>query len=178
MSQTSLFDDWYHWAVDPLRASMTRPRIVEPATVEDSEDLAALHDTAFPIGWSASDLAGLIDDPAVITSVIRPLSWLGRGPIEGFIMVRQASDEGEVLTFAVARHCKRRGYGTRLLDHALVSLRQKGVRAVFLEVAESNHAAIVLYRRRGFQQVGERPAYAKLADGSKVRALVMRREYR
>jgi ribosomal protein S18 acetylase RimI-like enzyme len=33
----------------------------------------------------------------------------------------------------------------------LMALRQKGVRAVFLEVAESNESAITLYRRRGFQ---------------------------
>lgn len=178
MSYSSVFDDWYHWALDPLRAGVTRMRIVEPAGAGDAADLAALHEAAFPIGWNAEDLAGLIDDPAVTTRMIRPLSWFGRGPVEGFIMVRQAGDEGEVLTFAVAGHCRGRGYGTRLLDDALMALRQHGVRAVFLEVAESNDSAITLYRRRGFAQVGERPAYTRQADGSKVRALVMRREYR
>jgi ribosomal-protein-alanine N-acetyltransferase len=178
MSDSSAFDDWYHWAVDPLRASVSRLRIVETAALEDAGTLADLHDAAFPIGWNADDLAGLIGDPAVTTRMIRPFSWFGRGAVEGFIMVRQASDEGEVLTFAVAQHCRGRGYGTRLLDDALMVLRQKGVQAVFLEVAEGNHSAITLYRRRGFTQVGERPAYARLADGSKGSALVMRREYR
>ncbi|MEO0384693.1 MAG: GNAT family N-acetyltransferase [Pseudomonadota bacterium] len=176
-SPSSTFDDWYHWAVDPLRASVSRLRIVEDASAQDAEALADLHDAAFPIGWNAQDLSSLIDDPAVTTRMIRPLSWFGRGPVEGFVMVRQASDEGEVLTFAVAQHCQGRGYGTRLLDDALMALRQKGVRAVFLEVADGNNSAITLYRRRGFAQVGERPAYATLADGSKGRALVMRREY-
>ena len=178
MSQSSTFDDWYHWALDPLRASVTRLRIVEDAAVEDAEPLAAIHDAAFPIGWSADDLAALIDDDTVTTRLIRPLSWMGRGPVEGFIMVRQAGDEGEVLTFAVAGHCRGRGYGMRLLDDALMALRQRGITAVFLEVAETNHSALKLYRRRGFAQVGERPAYARMADGSKVSALVMRREYR
>jgi ribosomal-protein-alanine N-acetyltransferase len=175
---TTLFDEWYRWAMDPLRASLSRLRVIEDAGPDDAQALADLHDEAFPIGWNAQDVAGLIADHHVTTRLIRPLGWFGRGAIEGFIMVRQAADEGEVLTFAVTRHCRRRGYGERLLDDALVLLRQKGVSAVFLEVAESNKAALGLYRRRGFLQVGERPAYALQADGTKVRALVMRREYR
>ncbi|MFK7792854.1 MAG: GNAT family N-acetyltransferase [Devosiaceae bacterium] len=177
MTHSSTFDDWYHWALDPVRASVSRLRILEDATAHDAEDLAQLHDAAFPVGWAADDLTGLIQDPAVTTRMIRPLSWFGRGPVEGFIMVRQAGDEGEVLTFAVADTCQARGYGTRLLDDALMNLRQKGVAAVFLEVAETNESALKIYRRRGFSQVGERPAYATQADGSKVSALVMRREY-
>ena len=178
MSGSSTFDDWYHWAVDPLRASVSRLRILEDAVPEDAEDLAGLHEEAFPVGWNAAELATMIGERTITTRTIRPLSWFGRGPIEGFIMVRQTGDEGEVLTFAIAGHCQGRGYGTRLLDDALMGLRQKGVRAVFLEVAETNAPALKIYRRRGFAKVGERPAYATLADGSKARALVMRREYR
>ncbi|MEM1285632.1 MAG: GNAT family N-acetyltransferase [Pseudomonadota bacterium] len=175
---SSSFDSWAQWAVNPLATSLARPRIVEDARLEECADLALLHDAAFPIGWSADDLAGLVDDQNVTTRVLRPLSWFGRGPIEGFIMVRLAGDEGEVLTFAVSHRARGRGHGTRLLDDALMALRQQGVQAVFLEVAESNAAALTLYRRRGFTEVGERPAYAARADGGKERALVMRREYR
>lgn len=178
MASSSAFDDWYHWAMDPLRASVSRVRIVEDASAHDCEELAALHDQAFPVGWNADDLAALVQDRAVTTHVIRPLGWFGRGPVEGFIMVRQAADEGEVLTFAVASHTRGRGYGTRLLDGAIMALRQAGVVEVFLEVAETNASAITLYRRRGFAQVGERHAYAKTADGRNERALVMRCEYR
>lgn len=163
--------------MDPIRAPFSRLRILEDACAGDAELMAAIHETAFPIGWGADDIAALIDDHTVTARTIRPISWLGRGPIEGFILVRQAGDEGEVLTFAVASHCQGRGYGTRLLDDALIALRGRGVAAVFLEVAETNASALKLYRRRGFVQVGERPAYARLADGSKVQALVMRREY-
>jgi ribosomal-protein-alanine N-acetyltransferase len=177
VSQSTRFDDWYNWAIDPVRASVSRLRIIEDAKDEDCGELAALHDHAFPIGWNAADLETLVHDDAVTTRIIRPLGWFGRGPAEGFIMVRQAADEGEVLTFAVAGHCQRRGYGTRLLDDAIIALRQQGVVRVFLEVAESNTGALKLYRRRGFSQVGERPAYTTLEDGGKVRALVMAREY-
>ena len=177
MPTPSTFDDWYQWATEPLRAPFARLRIVEDASVQDADVLAALHEAAFPLGWNTSDLAGLIADEAVTTKTIRPLGWFGRGPIEGFIMLRQAADEGEILTFAVAGHCRGRGYGMRLLDHGLMALRQKGVVAVFLEVADDNRAAIRLYWRRGFREVGARPAYSLSADGTRRRALVMRREY-
>lgn len=179
------YDDleaWSHWARDwardPLRAGLLRLRIIEDAGSADCGALAQLHDEAFPVGWGESDLAALLDDTTVTTRLIRPISWMGRGPAEGFIMLRQAGDEGEVLTFAVARQARGRGHGMRLLDDGLMGLRQKGVAAVFLEVAETNASALTLYRRRGFLEVGRRPAYTPLADGSRVAALVMRREYR
>ncbi len=175
---SSAFDDWYNWAMDPVRASISRPRILEDAAPEDAAHLADLHESAFPVGWSAEDIEALVADDLVSTRVVRPLGWFGRGAIEGFIMVRRAVDEGEILTFAVARHCRGRGYGTRLLDDALVLLRQHGVQSVFLEVADNNMEAVKVYRRRGFEQVGERPAYALQTDGNKATALVMRREYR
>lgn len=177
MSTPSVFDEWYEWAMAPVRQTLSRPRLVEAAALEDCEALAALHDAAFPIGWSADDLARLIADPAVIARVVRPWSFLGRGPAEGFILVRQAADEGEILTVAVDVRSRGRGLGAQLLDDALMALRQRGVGAVFLEVAETNKPALTLYRRRGFRKVGERPAYATQGDGSRVRALVMRREY-
>jgi ribosomal-protein-alanine N-acetyltransferase len=37
--------------------------------------------------------------------------------------------------------------------------RDKGVTSVFLEVRESNSAAITLYGKLGFISVGKRPAY-------------------
>ncbi|MBV6656454.1 MAG: GNAT family N-acetyltransferase [Devosiaceae bacterium] len=178
MSASSIFDEWYQWAMQPVRDTFTRPRVVEDATPALAGDLAALHEAAFPIGWGEDDLISLIEDPAVIARVVRPISPFGLGPAEGFILVRHAADEGEVLTLAVNPAARGRGLGTRLLDEALIALRQQGVAAVFLEVAESNHAALSVYRRRGFRQVGERPAYAKQADGTRQRALVMRREYR
>ena len=51
-------------------------------------------------------------------------------------------------------------------------------RALFLEVDETNAAAIALYRRFGFREVGKRPRYYQSADGARSGALVMRRDLR
>jgi ribosomal-protein-alanine N-acetyltransferase len=49
--------------------------------------------------------------------------------------------------------------------------------ALFLEVDERNVAAISLYRRLGFREVGRRPAYYRTSQGPGG-ALVMRRDLR
>jgi ribosomal-protein-alanine N-acetyltransferase len=47
------------------------------------------------------------------------------------------------------------------------------VHRLFLDVAESNSAAIGLYARLGFTQMGRRKAYYAHADGSREDALLM-----
>ncbi|MEM1288758.1 MAG: GNAT family N-acetyltransferase [Pseudomonadota bacterium] len=174
-------DDWYEWATAPLRQAFLRPRVVLDASPDHCPAMAALHEAAFPNGWSPDDIERLLANSNVIAQVIRPITWFGLTPefgaVEGFILVRHAAGEGEILTFAVEPRARGKGHGARLLDSALLKLRQNGVSSVFLEVAETNEAAVKLYARREFTVVGERPAYSSTSDGRKTRALVMRREY-
>lgn len=74
-------------------------------------------------------------------------------------MTRSAADEVEILNIAVAPQWRRAGLGSRLLKHALEEARAEGAQRVFLEVRESNRAAIALYMRHGFQAAGRRENY-------------------
>ena len=75
----------------------------------------------------------------------------------------------------VDRALRRRGVGAQLFSAHLDRLGAAGVRALFLEVDEGNAAARALYRRVGFEQVGERPSYYQGADGARNKALVLRK---
>ena len=51
-----------------------------------------------------------------------------------------------------------------------------GAEAMLLEVSAENAAALSLYRKLGFVEVGRRKAYYTHDDGTRTTALVMRRD--
>jgi ribosomal-protein-alanine acetyltransferase len=81
------------------------------------------------------------------------------GRLSGFIVARGMSDELEILNLAVAPAERRRGLARSLLEVALAATRESGACRAFLEVRESNAAAIAFYRGQGFAETGRRPRY-------------------
>jgi [ribosomal protein S18]-alanine N-acetyltransferase len=75
--------------------------------------------------------------------------------IAGFLVVREAGGEAEVLNLAVAPAFRRRGVARGLLR----SLLEVFCGAVFLEVRESNQAARNTYQALGFSEVSRRESY-------------------
>jgi ribosomal-protein-alanine N-acetyltransferase len=86
----------------------------------------------------------------------------------GFAVARLLSGEAEILNFAVQKVYRRRGIGRLLLEALLNQLRELGATKVFLEVRESNAAAIAFYRKLGFQNIGRRHAYYQQPDEAAV----------
>lgn len=155
-----------------LTRLVARPRpICEPGRVADADELAALHAHAFRHGWPATEIEALIADPTVTTVVARE----GRTPFTrrpvGFIMVRAAADEAEILTVVVKPTRRGRGIGRLLMDETIRRLYFMRVASLFLEVDEGNGPALALYRRLGFREVGRRANYYA---GGTANALVMR----
>ncbi len=86
--------------------------------------------------------------------------WVAAGEVVcGFVVLRQAAAEAEILNLAVAPDARRRGTGTRLLAAALEAARAAGARSVSLEVRASNRPAIAFYERHGFRPTGRRRKY-------------------
>ena len=134
--------------------------MVRDAAAADAPALAALHALAFDRPWSAPEITGLMATSAFALMADH-----------GFILIREAAGEAEVLTLAVAPRARRQGLGRALLDAAIVRL---GTAELFLEVAADNSAAIALYRAAGFEQVGVRRGYYA-RSGGKVDALMLKR---
>lgn len=101
-------------------------------------------------------------------------AWVLRlaGQPAGHAVVMRAIDEAHVLDLAIAPACQRRGYGSRMLEHVLSTMRDGGVRRMLLEVRRSNEAALALYRGFGFEAIGERRGYYA-AGGVREDAIVM-----
>jgi len=79
--------------------------------------------------------------------------------ITGFIGVWMLPDEMHIVTVAVRNSHRRQGIGEILLIAALDLARERAQPLVTLEVRVSNDAAIRLYEKYGFEEVGRRPRY-------------------
>jgi [ribosomal protein S18]-alanine N-acetyltransferase len=90
------------------------------------------------------------------------------GRVSGFVVVRQAGDEGEILNVAVRRENRRKGEGQTLLSAVLEQLHRRGVRRVYLEVRESNETGIAFYQEQGFARTGRRPGYYREPEEAAV----------
>ncbi len=99
------------------------------------------------------------------------------GRIVAYGVLMLAPGEAQLLNLSVVPDARRDGLGRELLLQFLADARRLGAEQVFLEVRESNKAAIALYEGAGFRFVARRPSYypAASTDAPREDALVMRR---
>lgn len=135
--------------------------MIRAASDRDCERFAALHAASFDDPWDAAALRALTGSPGVIALA----------SADGFILLRVAADEAEILTIAVDPAMRRSGQGGALLTAATEVAKAAGAQRLFLEVSSENAAARGLYARHGFTQVGHRARY--YGDGSDALVLAV-----
>lgn len=92
----------------------------------------------------------------------------------GFVLTRHAADEEELLLIAVDPSLRRRGLGRKLIARLFDAAKVRGTNKIFLEMRRGN-PAVHLYREVGFEPIGERPNYYRLASGDRVDAITFGR---
>ena len=97
----------------------------------------------------------------------------GEPRLVGYVVALVMADEGEIADLAVAPEARRRGIARVLLQRMAADVVEVGVRALYLEVRESNAAARALYESLGFGQVGRRRGYYQHPSED---ALLLRRD--
>ena len=102
------------------------------------------------------------EHPAIGKTFIHLLEL--HGEVLAVLHWRDLGKESEILDIAVAESHRRRGYASRLLREFLLLAKQRGTTDVFLEVRESNVAALALYHKLGFISSGRRPNYYRHTD--------------
>lgn len=85
--------------------------------------------------------------------------------VVGYAILSVAAGEAHILNLCVDPMYRELGYGERLLDEVLEVARREEVSEVFLEVRPSNEKAIALYRKKGFRNIANRPAYYQAREG-------------
>ena len=113
------------------------------------EKLSNLHKKCFPNKpWSADDFRDLKNSGCEIIM-----------SENGFIVYRIAVDEAEIITIGVNPEMRRNGIASAMIGIIEKTLKNQGVKKLFLEVASNNIPAQKLYKNYGFKTVGLRPKY-------------------
>lgn len=142
---------------------------IRPVTAAVAPSLAHIHAAGFDDPWGTAAIRELIAMPGTFGLVAASAS----DAVLGFVILRLAADEAEILTLAVDEAARRQGIGRRLMEAAAATALAGGAATLFLEVAEDNPAAIALYGKLGFSTVGRRPGYYRRRAAA-VAALTMR----
>ena len=92
--------------------------------------------------------------------------------LHSFAVLMPGVGEAELLNIGVAAAQQRKGLGRAMLAAVFEAAKASKLTRVFLEVRAGNLAAVALYRRAGFSEIGVRRGYYRNAAGSED-ALVM-----
>ena len=133
------------------------PLTVAPMSLQDIPAVMEIENRSFPTPWSDSSFRHeILENPFASLFVVK-----GFEPprVVGFACVWVIDGDLKINNIAVHPRCRSRGVGTRLLRFLLEFAASQRCREVTLEVRPSNAAALGLYRKAGFQQVGRRKNY-------------------
>lgn len=130
-----------------------------PMNARDLDEIIAIEDTVYPYPWTRGNFS---DSLAAGYS-----TWVCRvgGELVGYMVVMMAVDEAHLLNISVDKRQHGRGFGARLLRHAMRVAKTLGARTLLLEVRPSNTRALELYRHFGFVRIGVRKGYYPAAEG-------------
>ncbi len=130
-------------------------------TPDDIDAVLAIEQAVQLFPWSHGNFADALKS-GYVCRVAEEVS----GEICGYALLMPGVDEAELLNIGVAADQQRKGIGRTILLEMLSRVREMNLKHVFLEVAQSNQAALELYRSIGFKKIGVRRAYYHHATGS------------
>jgi ribosomal-protein-alanine N-acetyltransferase len=145
---------------------------------EDLERIAAIERASFSDPWSFETFSATLALRHLRFLVAeegrhRPSGGGAEPSLVGYVVALVMADEGEIADVAVHPDYRRRGIARTLMERMTADVIAAGVRALYLEVRESNSAARALYESLGFEQVGRRRGYYQRPSED---ALLLRRD--
>lgn len=139
---------------------------LRPMTLDDVSAVMAIEKRAYPFPWTAT----------LFVDCLRHgySGWLyvHDGKLAGYAMMMLVLDEMHLLNICIDPALQGKGLGSRLLKTLQRIARAAHAETCFLEVRQSNFAAIHLYLNAGFNEVGIRKGYYP-AEFGRENAMVM-----
>ena len=143
--------------------------IIVPMDRSHLRQIAELEKECFSQPWSEAALEEELYNPQASFIVAED----GEGGVLGYAGLQVVLDEGYIANIAVEDAARRHGVASALLD-VYCRFGQEHLAFLTLEVRESNKAAIGLYLKHGFEEVGRRKNFY---NDPKEDAIIMTREF-
>ena len=131
--------------------------------------VAELEKICFSDPWSENSVASELKNKLALWLVAEE-----EERVAGYIGSQTCGDESDVMNVAVHPDFRRRGIAETLVCALVEELKAIGSHCLTLEVRASNLAAIALYEKMGFAEVGRRKNYYR---NPREDALIMRKEW-
>jgi ribosomal-protein-alanine N-acetyltransferase len=131
--------------------------ILRKMTSEDLEEVISIDQVSFSLPWPPRSFQYELTDNPASRCWVAELDGHVAGMLVGWLIV----DEIHIATIATHPDFRGRGIGKKLLSFALEAAMDEGAISTFLEVRESNTAALEMYRKFGYVEDGRREGYYK-----------------
>jgi ribosomal-protein-alanine N-acetyltransferase len=125
----------------------------------DIDTVLDIETVSFPAPWGRVSFEGELSEKTSRSLVIKKGRREKPGRVIAYLCFRLLEDEMYIMNLAVDPAYRRHGVATFLLGYGLRLAKGYGAKRASLEVRASNHAAIQLYKKMGFCEVGRRRRY-------------------
>jgi len=126
-----------------------------------------IEEECFEVPWSRKSIEEQLENPNARFFVITE-----NGEVSGYCGMWCVAGEGDIMNIGVLKEKRRKGYGSRLVERLVLCMKEENLVCLNLEVRASNEAAIELYKKHGFTEVGRRKNYYQGRED----ALLLRRD--
>lgn len=128
--------------------------MIREMTIEDIRAVAEIEKSIFSNPWSEKSFQDALASKDNIYLV-----EMSEGKVTGYCGIWTSYDTADLCNMAVSVEHRRKGTAQKLLQEAIVLTGQRNVERILLEVRESNKAAIALYQKNDFREIGVRKGY-------------------
>ena len=130
---------------------------MEQITVErmtEADEIASLEKRCFAVPWSEQSFRDEMNNKLAVYFVAKQ-----DGRCIGYAGFWNVSGEGGITNVAVLPEYRRAGVGSRLIKEMIDAAKSLNLDILTLEVRKSNISAQGLYKKYGFDIIGERKRY-------------------
>ena len=124
-----------------------------PMTEADCEKTGLLMKECFSVPWSVEGLKEMFHTEGYCYFLEK------EEEVICYVGMKMVLDEADITNVAVLPSHRKKGIARKLLKQLLEEAKKQNLHRIYLEVSDSNIAAVTLYEHAGFKEVGQRKNY-------------------